>query len=681
MANVTILQLPQANGLTGTEQIEGVQAGTSVRIPLSALAALAPGPPGPVGPTGPAGAPFAIVTPAEQAAAVNPASLNPASYFLYQENDIRRYSATFGTNDNATWDNCRAVATQNGRPMSLAGLTLKFLTGVNYDYVAHRIQDGTLDFTSLTSGPALTYVTTGLYTEGYVFGLTNVVLLGPGRNSSVDAVQFGATSGGTFGAFANFSNVFITSFRYGLTWSKESWLQSIGDVFIQACLWGVYYPPGLSVSGENVGFSHLTISLCTNGIYCAGGYLNLEHVSIDYCTNKAIWCQVGGVVRASHFHIESNLDNDYWIECDDSESEVCLEAGTFAYTGSSKTAFAVGNCTNVGSAQINVGNVEFVGFTEANYGFNYFFNGHGTCRNVGWQVGGTGAGLPAAVPFTGTNLLVDGGFAGTAIFDWGSFGNGCQAVLSTAQHFAGTKSMSQAPTSSQTASEQLYFVCQPGVNVQFACRLIKDGTISTDVATIGFQFFDENKNAIGLNAATRTISSLPTTWTRYVSAPFGQAPPGARYCSVTLGRAASGGGVSDGNGTIYWDDCYLSVTGGMGRMMAVGEILTITQFNLATAGSRTLFKGYAIDGLYIQNTTANAVTGGIKIGSTAGNTDVVTTIAVGANADIYVPASALSKSYLSSTGRQTYFVDAVGAWNGANLNISWHTKKVITQGY
>ncbi len=62
MAGVTILQLPQAAGLTGGEQIEGVQNGTSVRMSLSAIAALGLGPEGPVGPAGPVPSPTWVPT-------------------------------------------------------------------------------------------------------------------------------------------------------------------------------------------------------------------------------------------------------------------------------------------------------------------------------------------------------------------------------------------------------------------------------------------------------------------------------------------------------------------------------------------------------------------------------------------------------------------------------------------
>ncbi len=56
--------------------------------------------------------------------------------------------------------------------------------------------------------------------------------------------------------------------------------------------------------------------------------------------------------------------------------------------------------------------------------------------------------------------------------------------------------------------------------------------------------------------------------------------------------------------------------------------------------------GYAIDGLHFLNSTANAITGGIKIGTSFGATDVDATIAIGANADIWVPGTTLSKLFL-----------------------------------
>ena len=61
MANAQIPNLPAATALNGTEQLEIVQAGTSVRTTTQQVAGLFPGPTGgqglvgPTGPTGPTG--------------------------------------------------------------------------------------------------------------------------------------------------------------------------------------------------------------------------------------------------------------------------------------------------------------------------------------------------------------------------------------------------------------------------------------------------------------------------------------------------------------------------------------------------------------------------------------------------------------------------------------------------
>lgn len=63
MAYIQIPNLPAAVSLSGSELIEVVQAGTSVRSTTGALAALQVGPPGPPGPQGPQGVPGASGVP------------------------------------------------------------------------------------------------------------------------------------------------------------------------------------------------------------------------------------------------------------------------------------------------------------------------------------------------------------------------------------------------------------------------------------------------------------------------------------------------------------------------------------------------------------------------------------------------------------------------------------------
>ena len=94
------------------------------------------------------------------------------------------------------------------------------------------------------------------------------------------------------------------------------------------------------------------------------------------------------------------------------------------------------------------------------------------------------------------------------------------------------------------------------------------------------------------------------------------------------------------------------------------------------AGSLVVPAGYAITGIYMVNNTANAVTGGIKIGTAAGGTQVVAAQAVAANAVVAVADAAILLKLFSKTAPQTIYFDAVTAWNSANVDIIVMTRKV-----
>jgi len=77
-------------------------------------------------------------------------------------------------------------------------------------------------------------------------------------------------------------------------------------------------------------------------------------------------------------------------------------------------------------------------------------------------------------------------------------------------------------------------------------------------------------------------------------------------------------------------------------------------------------------GTYIQhiifsNSTANAVTGGIAVGTTSGGADVVAAQACGANCLVFVADSALLKRVFSTTAQQAIFITPVTAGNNANV--------------
>lgn len=79
--------------------------------------------------------------------------------------------------------------------------------------------------------------------------------------------------------------------------------------------------------------------------------------------------------------------------------------------------------------------------------------------------------------------------------------------------------------------------------------------------------------------------------------------------------------------------------------------------------------GAVIRDVIISNSTANAITGGVKIGTTAGGVDVVAALTVGANANAFVTDALILKRFFSPTAAQQLFIDAVAAWNSANVQI------------
>lgn len=67
------------------------------------------------------------------------------------------------------------------------------------------------------------------------------------------------------------------------------------------------------------------------------------------------------------------------------------------------------------------------------------------------------------------------------------------------------------------------------------------------------------------------------------------------------------------------------------------------------------------------NNTANAVTGGVKFGSTNGGVDIVAALVVAASI-ISPPATLLLTRFAAA---QQIFFDAVGIWNAANIDVTF----------
>lgn len=78
---------------------------------------------------------------------------------------------------------------------------------------------------------------------------------------------------------------------------------------------------------------------------------------------------------------------------------------------------------------------------------------------------------------------------------------------------------------------------------------------------------------------------------------------------------------------------------------------------------------FAIRNAFIRNKTANVVTGGIRIGTTNGGSEVIGATPIGANALVHIPTASLLLIWFSVVADTTLYFQAVTAWNSASLDV------------
>jgi len=128
--------------------------------------------------------------------------------------------------------------------------------------------------------------------------------------------------------------------------------------------------------------------------------------------------------------------------------------------------------------------------------------------------------------------------------------------------------------------------------------------------------------------------------------------------------------------------CAIIASGDIGYMLSQGytpgpslNTLIYTTGALPASGTGDIVIGAIPAGAYIQqvivqNTTANAVTGGVSLGTTANGTDIVAAQAVGANALVFVTDATLLKRVFSTTAGTPLHLAPVTSSNTANLTVS-----------
>jgi hypothetical protein len=150
--------------------------------------------------------------------------------------------------------------------------------------------------------------------------------------------------------------------------------------------------------------------------------------------------------------------------------------------------------------------------------------------------------------------------------------------------------------------------------------------------------------------------------------------------ATTGTRTIGGTGSAVPSGTLYTlngQGCALVAQADIGYFQSQGFTQAASQNSiLYTSGVQTGTTDLVIGNLpanaYVQqiiivNATANAVTGGVSIGSTANGTDIVAAAACAANC---VANATIVKAAFSTTAATALHAAAVTAWNSANVTIT-----------
>lgn len=575
-----------------------------------------------------------------------------------------------------------------GLPVVFSGKTYALSNGIVFDLSrTSYIGNGSrLDFASaplncncVTVRSPSALLKTQHYIEGFELrgfdGRTSPITNDSPINTTQAGFFFEGSALGEAG-ISHIRNCSLIFFQHGLRWGNFSFLQKFVEVSIRNCDVCVYFPSGLTEFGENISFHQCVMYSARVGFDITRASFYLYGCSLDYLSRKFITLGPGTNLSMFGGHMEGDMDNDYWFDIpvgpDSSFNFYGLE---FALAvGSNKTAFPLGFSDANSATSINFHDCEFTQFNGTNYPFPFLVQGYGRANGLAYFLGGTGAVGDAigSITHTRLNLLSDGGFEQTALRDFFNTAAGT-AATTTAAARTGTRSMMLAPAAGQTTVAEAQFSCKPGDAPIFVFYGQGSGFIA-DSMFFEVQYLDAFFNALGAFGSSVTAANIPATWSRFQIRGGTLAPIGTAYVRLRIIKASAAAGNSDGGGVFYVDDAYAQILGSGGNNDS--KEYRFSRNGVVSNNTFRVPNNYAIEGIKIFNTTANAVSGGIRIGTTSGGTQVATSIAVGANADLFIPASALTLSFFSSTANQTTFFEAVTAWNSASLNVSYVCRRV-----
>jgi len=96
-------------------------------------------------------------------------------------------------------------------------------------------------------------------------------------------------------------------------------------------------------------------------------------------------------------------------------------------------------------------------------------------------------------------------------------------------------------------------------------------------------------------------------------------------------------------------------------------LVTQVTATITANGTIAIPAGYMIESIVLKSNNANAITGGLNIGTTDGGAEVLAAQAVAGNSIFKVAPADLLKSVFSTTVDQVLYIQAETEWNSASL--------------
>ena len=213
------------------------------------------------------------------------------------------------TDDTTAFNNAISTFTSANNPIqiNLGNSTYKITSGLTFDPLLIKFigQSATLNFSTMTSGVALTLTGTG--SANGIFGtcMRDVKIVGPGISSNVDGIYFNSTIGKAI-LNLGFYGVDVSYFRSGHLYGNYTWNIFWYNCTVGYCNKAVNIPTATTTSGENVVYENSLIYNSNGGLNLQSANWDIRFVncSIDAISGYSVY-QTASLAFFTNCHFES----------------------------------------------------------------------------------------------------------------------------------------------------------------------------------------------------------------------------------------------------------------------------------------------------------------------------------------------------------------------------------------